>query len=145
MRKRQMYLVITICAAFLVGVNMTVISSHAAGWHSGTPYALRGHWRTKTIHQKGNMKTTSKAAIGANKIEFNYFGSMPDIFAHIKWHKFSQQVYILKARRFLDSYQKVYQITIKRPAKNKMWVYLDGDAYPYPGSSTTRLFHRTSR
>ncbi len=37
MRKRQMYLVITICAAFLVGVNMTVISSHAAGWHGGTP------------------------------------------------------------------------------------------------------------
>ncbi len=91
------------------------------------------------------MKTTSKAEIGANKIEFNYFGGMPDIFAHIKWHKFSHQVYILKARRFLDSYQKVYQITIKRPAQNEMRVYLDGDTYPDPGSSTASLFPRTSK
>lgn len=127
-------------AAFLVGTGETATTVTAATWHNGTPAVLRGKWQTRTIHTPLGSDS-SKATISKRNLTFNYFGSMPDKFTHVKWRKLNHHTYRFKAWRFIDGYQhRTHTITIKRTSQNTFYSHLDG--HKYPETSVQELFHR---
>lgn len=125
-------ILITVLTAFLLGMTYQVANSNATAWHSGTPAALRGHWKQKTYIRDGNVKHVyyNKVVISKKIVESQSFGSMPDQFTHIKWRKLNHNTYLLHARRFIDGYNhKIHRLTIKKTSHNRMYMHLDGHAY----------------
>ncbi|PAK84336.1 hypothetical protein [Lentilactobacillus parakefiri] len=121
--------IIAMSVACLFAIGYQASSANAATWHSGTPSALQGKWRQKTVIKDGGSQHVSynRVSITKKSVETNSFGSMPDLFTHIKWRKAGHHIYVLHARRFIDGYQhKIHTLTIKQVSHNRMYMHLDG-------------------
>lgn len=138
MKFTKVILTMTFACLFTIGYQTCTTS--AATWHTGTPTALQGKWQQKSSNHDGNHAYYNKVSITKKSLETTYFGGMPDLFTHIKWHKVSHNTYVLHARRFIDGYQhKIHRLTIKRISHNRMYMHLDGHTY---FSSRHHLFNR---
>ncbi|EEI24182.1 hypothetical protein [Lentilactobacillus hilgardii] len=127
--------------SIIFGVGYQSLNVNASTWHFGTPTFLRGHWQTRTISTPIG-KDKSKASFGQHTIIFNSFGSMPDKFKQLRWHQVHKYIYSIKAKEFIDGYQKIHHLTIRRTSRHTIYIHLDG--HKYPATSSQDLFHRVN-
>lgn len=130
---------ITTALTAMLGTDMFSTPTSAETWYSGVPAVLRGKWRTRTLSTPV-VKDHSTASFARHTIVFNYFGSMPDKFSHLKWHRTHKYKYSFKVKRFMDGYKRTHRLIVKRTSRNTIYIHLDG--HKYPGASVQELFHR---
>lgn len=114
-----------VLVSLLFGVGMTTRTVHAATWHNGTPTALRGTWKTKTLLMGPGIKTKLYWQLGQSYMISG--GGPGDGFAanHTSYHhKAGSRYYYVRGREQLYTanhdiyYYRFYKVGRKLKATN---------------------------
>ena len=128
MNKGTQLIVTAIASLGFLGAVTT--STQAATWHKGTPTALRGHWKDKTINigkYFGMKKFDSYESVRVRKSSVNAYLTQSAGW-HItdtKWKADGKTAYTIVVRNELNKLHQA-RFTFKRVGHGYVHVYYDG-------------------
>ncbi|MEE8843119.1 MAG: hypothetical protein SOH70_03480 [Lentilactobacillus sunkii] len=145
MNKGTQLFVATIASLGFFGAATT---AQAATWHNGTPTALRGHWKNKTINigrYFGMKKFYSYESVRVKKNSVNAYltQSAGWHIKNTKWKHVGSKAYTIVGTNELNELRKA-RFTFKRVGHGYVHIYYDGMNIA-KGTPFSPYFYRVSK
>ncbi|KRM47570.1 hypothetical protein FC51_GL000043 [Lentilactobacillus parabuchneri DSM 5707 = NBRC 107865] len=122
---------VTIVAVSSLGLmGAATMTTQAATWHQGTPTALRGHWKNKTINVGkyfGVKKLYSYESVRVKKNQINASLTQSEGWhiTNTKWKSVGANAYTIIGTDMLNQSQQA-RFTFKRVGHGYVHIYYDG-------------------